>query len=97
MTTANQFGVMNGLPVYGERADINNVNKNDVITYKVKGCWVFSVVMGTTPTMINVVDLICENTIDGVNLYISSEQNITTKCSLNTKGRMFKVRNINRV
>jgi len=35
---------MVGLPKYGERASINNVNINDVITYKVKGYYIFSVV-----------------------------------------------------
>jgi hypothetical protein len=71
MTTANKFGVMTGLPEYGERANIVNVNIDDIITYRVKGYWVFSVVIGTTSTMIQVVDLFCENTIDGVNLYIN--------------------------
>jgi len=97
MTTANKFAVMNGLPEYGERANIVNVNIDDVITYRVKGYWVFSVVLGTTPTMIKVVDLICENTINGVNLYINYKQNLTTKCLLNPSRRIFKVRNINRL
>jgi len=42
MTTANKFGVMTGLPEYGERANIVNVNIDDIITYRVKGYWVFS-------------------------------------------------------
>jgi len=95
MTTVNRFALMTGLPEYGERANINNVNINDVITYRVKGYWVFSVVLGTTPTMIKVVDLICENTNNGVILYINNEQNITTKCLLSPTRRIFKVRNIN--
>ena len=97
MTTANKFAVMTGLPEYGERANIINVNLDDVITYRVKGYWVFSVVIGTTPTMIKVVDLYCENTIDGVNLYINRQQNSTTKCLLKPSRRIFKVRNINRL
>ena len=36
MTTANKFAVMTGLPEYGERANIVNVNLDDVITYRVK-------------------------------------------------------------
>ena len=88
---------MNGLPEYGERANIVNVNIDDVITYRVKGYWVFSVVIGTTSTMISVVDLFCENTIDGVNLYINRTQNSTTKCLLKPSRRIFKVRNINRL
>jgi hypothetical protein len=95
MTPDNRFAVMNGLPVYGDRANINNVNINDIITYRVKGYWVFSAVIGTTPTMIKVVDLICETTTDGVNLYINSQQNATTKCVLNPSRKIFKVRNIN--
>jgi len=95
MTITNFFAVMTGLPLYGERAYINNVNVNDVITYKVKGILIFSVVLGTTPTMIKVVDLICENTIDGVNLYKNNEKNITTKCFLKPSRKIFKVTNIN--
>jgi hypothetical protein len=96
MTSANKFAIMTGLPEYSERVNIVNVNINDVITYRVKGLWVFSVVIGTTQTMINVIDLICENTEYGVNLYINHEQNPTTKCSLKPSRRIFKVRNINR-
>ena len=94
MTTVNKFAVISGLPEYGERANIVNVNINDVITYRVKGLWIFSTVIGTTTTMIQVVDLFCENTIDGVNLYINQNQNFTTKCLLNPSRRIFKVRNI---
>ena len=97
MTNANKFGVMTGLPEYGERANIVNVNINDVITYKVDGKMIFSVVIGTTTTMIQVVDLFCENTIDGVNLYINRKQNSTTKCLLKPSRRIFKVKNINRL
>ena len=95
MTIANKFAVMNGLPEYGQRANIVNVNIGDVITYRVKGYWVFSAVIGTTSTMIQVIDLFCENTIDGVNLYINRKQNSTTKCLLQPSRRIFKVRNIN--
>jgi hypothetical protein len=97
MANTIRFAVMTGLPIYGERAYIDNVNINDVITYKVKGYSVFSVVIGTTPTMIKVFDLNCENTIDGVNLYINNEQNSTTKCLLKPTRKIFKVRNINRL
>ena len=97
MTTTNKFAVMTGLPEYRERANIGNVNLNDVITYRVKGYWIFSVVIGTTPTMIQVVDLFCENTIYGVNLYINRKQNSTTKCLLKPSRRIFKVRNIIRL
>lgn len=93
MTSVHKFAIMDGLPEYGERANIYNVNINDIITYKVKGYWVFSVVIGTTPTMIKVVDLTCENTNERVNLYINYEQNTTTKCLLNPARRIFKVRN----
>ena len=97
MTTSNKFAIMTGLPKYGERVDIVNVNINDVITYRVKGLWVFSVVIRTTPTMIQVIDLFCENTTDGVNLYINRKQNSTTKCLLKPSRRIFKIRNINRL
>ena len=97
MTPANRFAVMTGLPEYGERANIVNVNIDDVITYRVNGYWVFSVVIGTTTTMIQVDDLFCENAIDGVNLYKNRKQNFTTKCRLNPSRRIFKVININRL
>ena len=97
MTNATKFGVMTGLPQYGERANIVNVNVNDVITYKIDEKMIFSVVIGTTPTVIQVVDLFCENTIDGVNLYINREQNSTTKCKLKPSRRIFKVTNVNRI
>jgi hypothetical protein len=97
MTTSNKFAIITGLPEYGERANNINVITGDVITYKVKGLWIFSVVVGTTPTMINVFDLICENTDYGINLYINHKKNPTTKCSLGMGRRIFKVRNINRV
>ena len=94
MYTSERFAVMTGLPVYGERANIENVNIDDVITYKVEGLWIFSKVIGTTPTMIKVFDLFCENTEDGVNLYINYEQNCTTKCLLKPTRRIFKVKNV---
>ena len=97
MTTANKFALMSGLPKYGERVNIANVNIDDVITYRVKGYWVFSAVIGTTPTMIKVIDLSCENAIDGVNLYINRKQNSTTKCLLKPSRRIFKIRNINKL
>jgi hypothetical protein len=97
MTNANKFAIMTGLPEYDERANIVNVNMGDVITYRVKGLWIFSVVIGTTPTMIKVIDLFCENTIDGVILYINRKQNSTTKCLLKPSRRIFKVKNINRL
>ena len=97
MTTANKFALMTGLPEYGDRVNIVNVNIDDVITYRVNGYWVFSVVIGTTPTSIQVNDLFCENTNYGVNLYKSRKQNSTTKCKLTPSRRIFKVLNINRL
>lgn len=97
MTICNKFAVITGLPEYGECANIANVNLDDVITYRVKGYWIFSVVIGTTTTMIQVVDLFCENTNDGVNLYINRTHNSTTKCLLGPSRKIFKVRNINKL
>ena len=97
MTTPNKFAVMTGLPEYGERANIDNVNIDDVITYQVNKYWIFSVVIGTTTTMIKVRDLFCENTIDGVNLYIKSTTNSVTHNDVNPKRRVIKVKNINRL
>ena len=33
MTTINRFALMTGLPEYGLRVNINNVNINDIINY----------------------------------------------------------------
>jgi|688.fasta_scaffold1013753_1 hypothetical protein len=94
MPTSKKFAVILGMPEYGERANIMNVNIHEVITYKVNGLWIFSAVIGTTPTMIKVVDLSCEITIDGINLYVNEQQNSTTKCLLKPSRRIFKVKNI---
>ena len=97
MDSGLPIAIMTGLPQYGGRANIDNVNINDVITYSVKGYWIFSVFIGKTQSMIKVVDLFCENTINGVNLYINKIQNSTTKCLLSPSRRLFKVRNINKL
>ena len=55
--TTECFAVMNGLPMYNQRAKVGNVIINDIITYRVKGKWIFSVVTGTTPSKIDVIDL----------------------------------------
>jgi hypothetical protein len=93
-STTNPLAVMNGSPVYGERAKIINVQMNDIITYRVGGNWIFSVVTGTTSTMIKVIDLNYEITNQGIYLRLNPEQNSTTKCLLNESRRIFKVRNI---
>ena len=91
---------MTGLPEYDkqrDRAKRHNVNVGNVITYKVKGKWILSVVKGTTTTAIQVDDLFCENTIDGVNLYRNMNQNVTTKGLIGVRRSIFKVRNIIRL
>ena len=100
MTTATKIARMTGLPEYDkqrDRAKRHNVNVGDVITYKVKGKWILSVVKGTTTTAIQVDDLFCENTIDGVNLYRNMNRNVTTKGLIGVGRRIFKVRNIIRL
>jgi hypothetical protein len=94
MFTKNYFAVMKGNPLYGERVKINNVSINDIISYKVKGNMIYSVVTGTTSTMIKVEDLLAENINDSLNFYINSEQNITTKCLLKDSRKIFKIKNI---
>jgi hypothetical protein len=71
MFTKNYFAVMKGNPLYGERVKINNVSINDIISYKVKGNMIYSVVTGTTSTMIKVEDLLAENINDSLNFYIT--------------------------
>jgi len=95
--TATKFALMTGLPEYDERATPVNLNLDDIITYKVGGYSVFSVVIKIESSSIQVVDLICENTIDGVNLYINKKINPTTKGWLNWTRAIFKVRNVNRL
>jgi hypothetical protein len=97
MTTLNKFALMTGLPEYGERAYVDNVNIGDVITYRVNGVWIFSAVIGTTPSMIKVVDLICEIDTNQVTLYKNNNKNTTTNCRLKTTRRIFKVRNVNKL
>ena len=93
-STIKCFAVIDGSPVYGERAKINNVKINDIISYMVKGYLTYSVVTGTTSTMIKVQDLLCENTEYGINLYINSQQNSTTKCLLKETRKILKIKNI---
>ena len=90
----NRFAVINGLPEYGERAKVNNSNINDIITYKVEKIWIYSVVIGITPTCIRVIDLDCEITENCVNLTKSLIKNITTDCLLKDSRRIFKINNI---
>jgi hypothetical protein len=85
---------MNGLPVYNGRAKVGNVIINDIITYRVKGEWIFSVVTGTTPSTIKVIDLESEITADSVRFYCKNVKNRTTDCALIDTRRIFKVGNI---
>ena len=93
-STIKSFGVIDGLPLYGERAKIDNVKINDVISYMVKGHLTFSVVTGTTPTMIKIQDLLCENTEYGINLYVKTQQNSTTKNLLKETKKILKIKNV---
>ena len=94
MSISKKFAVIINNIEYGDRVNISNISLNDVITYKVQGYWIFSIVIGTTNTMIKVVDLFCENTNCGINLYISKKRNHTTKCLLNPKRKIFKIKNV---
>lgn len=96
MTSINYFGLINGLPEYSSPVSMDNTNIGDVITYKIKCNRIFSVILGITQTMIKFVNLICENTTDGVILYINNDQNIIIKCLSSPTRRLFKVKNINR-
>jgi|LauGreDrversion4_2_1035121.scaffolds.fasta_scaffold30747_4 hypothetical protein len=93
-TTTKCFAVMNGLPVYNGRAKVSNVIVNDIITYRVKGKWIFSVVTGTTPSSIKVIDLSCEITDDSVRFYCKNVKNRTTDNAVVDSRRIFKVGNI---
>ena len=93
-TTTECFAVMNGLPMYNQRAKVGNVIINDIITYRVGGKWIFSVVTGSTPSSINVNDLNCEITADSVRFYRKNMTNCTTNNKLTDDRRIFKVGNI---
>ena len=98
MSISNKlFAVIVSNIEYDYRVNLDNVKLNDIITYKVQGYWIISLVIGTTKSMIKVVDLFCENTNSGFNLYINNEQNRTTKCLLNPKRKIFKVKNANKL
>ena len=93
--TTKCFAIMDGLPMYNQRAKVGNVIINDIITYRVKGKWIFSVVTGTTPVTIKVSDLNCEITADSVRFYRKNDvKNPTTKCGLTDDRCIFKVGNI---
>jgi len=94
-TTTKCFAVMNGLPVYNGRAKVDNVIINDIITYRVGGKWIFSVVTGTTPSAISVDDLNSEITADSVRFYCKKNvKNPITKGKLTDDRSIFKVANI---
>lgn len=88
------FGIMSGLPEYGDRVNRNNVSVGDVISYKVRGRWILSKVVGITGVMINVVDLFCELTTYGIYLYENPEINTVTKNQLSPKREIYKVINV---
>ena len=93
-TTTECFAVMNGLPMYNQRAKVGNVIINDIITYRVKGKWIFSVVTGTTPSSIKVIDLDSDITAYSVRFYYKNVKNCTTDNVLTDDRRIFKVGNI---
>ena len=94
-TTTECFAVMNGLPVYNGRAKVGNVIINDIITYRVRGKWIFSVVTGTTPSAISADDLNSEITADSVRFYCKKNvKNRITKGKLTNTRCIFKVGNI---
>ena len=92
--TTKCFAIMSGLPMYNQRAKVGNVIINDIITYRVKGKWIFSVVTGTTPSSIKVNDLNCEITADSVRFYYKNVKNSTTDNVITDDRRIFKVSNI---
>jgi hypothetical protein len=94
-TPTNWFAIMNGLPVKSiERANSQNVNINDIITYKVFGKWIYSVVTGIAPSSMSVSDIICEITEDCIYLSINPDKNPTTKGCVQNGREMYKVTNI---
>jgi len=84
--------MIRGNLINGERAYIGNINENDIISYKVKGNWIYSVVIGTTPTMIKVYDLKLENTEEGIKLYRREDKNEITKCLIKPSRKIFHVK-----
>ena len=90
----NVFAVINGMPDYGERANVNNVSINDIITCKVNGLQIFCKVDGTTLRTIKVTDLRCEINNNKIDLYPINIQNRTTAGALKDTRRIFKVTNI---
>jgi len=89
------LAIINGLPLYdSERINLDNININDIITYKINGYQNYSVVIGTTPTMIKVLDLICENTNTSINFYINNKINEITKNFISPSRKIYKVINI---
>ena len=91
------FATMKGsIPIYGERVTSENVKRNDILIYNVKGNMTFSVVLSSTPTIIYVCDLRCvyDYKIKGAYFYKIAECDSVTKCSLNFRRKIFKLTNV---
>jgi len=68
------LAIINGYPLYdNERINLDNVNINNIIIYKINRYQNYSVVIETT--MIKVLDLIYENTNTSINFYINNKIN----------------------
>jgi hypothetical protein len=94
-TSINSFAIINGLPIKSsERAYSHNININDIITYKVFGKWIYSVVTGIVPSSMSVSDLICEITENCIYMSINPDKNPTTKGYVQNGREMYKVTNI---
>jgi len=87
-----------GLPIYGERVNLNNVNKGDIITYTAGKKQNYSVVKKITAIQITLdFNLTLEVTNERVNFYKNSEKDPITKNSLKLTRLIFKVTNANKL
>ena len=90
----NYFAKINGLPEYGDRVNIFNININGIITLKVKNIPIFCKVIGTTPTMIKVIDLDIAVTNECIKFKLKNSINITTKGYLTFTRKIYKLNNV---
>jgi hypothetical protein len=86
-----------GLPIYGERVNLNNVNEGEIITYPAGKKQKYSVVEKIKLKTIKVTNLTLEVTNERVNFYKNSEIYPSTSNYLGVGRKIFKVTNANKL
>lgn len=85
---------INELPIYNERVTYENVNNDDIITFKLNNKRCFSIVIGKTPTSIKVKNLYIFVESDKIIFEISDIIDEITKNRLSFSREIYKLANI---